>query len=373
VSSKRYLTLRRCPWLSVYSLPRRWLRWGLVLLCALLALALLHWPLARYVPTQVVPTLGLTNCSCSPSTPPAYTAMILDTRASPALEFAIKHMACTLPEEWGLMLVGTRAMRGFVQEALLPLLRSRRLAVWELSPHSKELTHMCLGEGGWCPAASTAPAWQVPRSAASEAAWTTGWDLANQVMISESLLRAIPSEHFLVFQTDGLACRPLAQGELAALLKYDFWGAPWRWDPMGFTLFGLNLLPSSRAAVGGNGGFSFRTRSTVLRILEEDKRRQWFDAPLNQGGSDFEDLYLARRVQGVGGRLPPMELAQAFAVESMLPPPSVRPLGYHKPWMYLSEVDLRALVRVCPTIAESLAWNNASEPLACSSRGGRKA
>jgi hypothetical protein len=94
-----------------------------------------------------------------------------------------------------------------------------------------------------------------------------------------------------MFQTDGLLCRPLGASDLAALLRYDYVGSPWRWDPMGFNLFGLTLLPSSRAAVGGNGGFSFRTRSTMLRILEEEKRRQWFDAPIGAGGSDWEDRF----------------------------------------------------------------------------------
>ena len=354
------------------------------------------------MPTLLVPPPAGANCSCGASPPPAHTAVILETRASPALEFAVLHMACSLPEDWGLMLVGTRAMRGFIRAAFAPLLRSRRLAVWELQPHAQELQRVCPlqllgsegeegggsdggggsgsggsgssssssgeGEGGaWCAGEATAQAWRVPRSPAFDR-WTTGWDLANQVLMTEPFYRAIPTERFLIFQTDGLLCRPLGASDLAALQRYDYVGSPWRWDPMGLALLGVPLLPSSRAAVGGNGGFSFRSRSVVLRILEEEKRRQWFDAPLG-GSGEWEDLFLARRVVGAGGRLPPHDFAQAFAVESMLPPPHERPLGYHNPWKYLSETELRALARVCPPISESLVWSNASAPLACRARG----
>ena len=339
------------------------------------------------MPTVVVPSPSGSgpngsNCTCAPPRAHAYTAVILETRATPALEFALRHMACSLPEDWGLMLVSSRGMRGFVRTSLAPLLRSRRLAVWELLQHAQELQRVCPleleggggggeapGEGPWCTAATTAPAMRVPRSSVFER-WTTGWDLANQVMLSEPIFRAIPTEHFLMFQTDGLLCRPLSPADQSALLRYDYVGSPWRWDPMGLGVLGWTLLPSSRAAVGGNGGFSFRTRSVILRILEEEKRRQWFDAPIGASGGDWEDLFYARRVVAVGGRLPPHDFALAFAVESILPPPHERPMGYHNPWKYLSETELRALARVCPTISESLVWQNSSEPLACARGSG---
>ena len=57
------------------------------------------------MPTVLVPPPAGSNCSCGASPPPAHTAVILETRASPALEFAVLHMACSLPEDWGLMLV----------------------------------------------------------------------------------------------------------------------------------------------------------------------------------------------------------------------------------------------------------------------------
>jgi hypothetical protein len=370
----RWLLPPSCAGGSAWGRCLGWARYLGLVCCVGLCLSLLIFPLARYVPTVVLPAES--NCTCASHPAPAYTAVMLETRASPGLEFAVRHMACSLPDDWGIMLVVPRGMRGFLRAAFGPLLRSHRLVVWELSQASQDLQQVCPqdggggggGEGSWCTARATAPAWRVPRSPAFDK-WTTGWDLANQVMLSEPLFRAIPSDRFLMFQTDGLLCRALTASDISALERFDYIGAPWRWDPLGVALFGAVLLPSSRAAAGGNGGFSFRTRAVILRILEEEKKRQWFDAPLAGGPGDWEDMFYSRRIAAAGGRLPPHDFATSFAVESILPVGGAPPLGFHNPWKYLSETDLKTLSRMCPAISESLAWANASLPQSCRDKG----
>jgi len=298
---------------------------------------------------------------------PTYTALIIETRFTPALEFAIRHMACSLPNDWVMMLVASIDMRGALREGFDDLLANGKLIVWELSSETQEMHRLCPLEAsrGWCVSTTSGPSWNSQGRLNPHTQWPSGWPaFSNAVLMSEPLYRAIPTDYFIIFQTDGLLCRALEAQDIQALNAYDYIGAPWRWDLMGTYFFSWLVLPSNRASSGGNGGFSFRRRSLSLRIIQEEKAGQGFFKRLGmgQGGGDHEDLFFSKRIQSYGGKLPSHDFAAKFAVESVFYP---QPLGYHKPWVYLSETELRALSKHCPIIAESLVWNNATEPSMC--------
>jgi hypothetical protein len=333
--------------------------------CLLVALAAAffafgpHLLLRGPVPPRVLVRAPHGACACAADAAPplpgdgpraAYSALVMDTRATPALVFAIRHMSCTLPADWPITLVAAPDMREFVATNFSDLLATGRLRAWELSPDAQELRAMCRSAapgGGWCVAAETAPARAIPRARAFMR-WVYDWDLSNTVPLSGALFAVLPSRQHLVFQTDGLLCRPFSREYLAELSAFDYVGPPWARHP------GARSPALHAEGVGGNGGFSFRSTDVLARTLEKEYASRWFDEPLSSVGKGAEDVFFSERVEGVGGHLPPRDFASAFAVESV---PHAAPWGYHKPWWYMGEDALRALFVQCPVIPESLSWS----------------
>ena len=275
------------------------------------------------------------------------------------------------------------------------LLATGRLHVWELAPHAQELVALCPlasasaagggggGGDGWCEAAVTAPAWRIPRSEVMSR-WPDTYDLVYHLPLSPAFLAAIPSRQFLIFQPDGLLCRMFSAAYLEQLRKFDLVGAPWSF-----------MRAEERGGTGGNGGFTFRTKALVARILEHVRGGFMFDVPfvpqLRRGGEN-EDMFLSywvraarwratplrahpspsslhvlthrAQMQRVGGALPTFDFAASFSVETVFAPES---WGYHKPWAYLGGEQFQSLVARCPVIAEASAWNKWEEPFDTSS------
>jgi hypothetical protein len=235
-------------------------------------------------------------------------------------------MACSLPQDWAVILVMAHSMRDFVFEELADLLISGRLRVWELSNSTRALHHICpnFETHAWCTESTVAAPEATP--------WSTTWDLGNEIFLFEPLFLATPTSRLIVFQTDGLLCRPLTKTDISTLLPYDYIGAPW-----------THHREEVGGGTGGNGGFSFRNRDTHLRVLEAHRARG--EGPAQQN----EDHFFSERVTDAGGRLPPLELATNFAVETLF---RDRPLGFHKPWKFLAASELARLFDGCPVIEE---------------------
>ena len=224
------------------------------------------------------------------------------------------------------MLVMAHSMRDFVFVELADLLRIGKLRSWELSNSTRALHRVCpnFDTREWCVESTV--------SALEATPWPTTWELSNEILLYEPLFLATPTSHLIVFQTDGLLCRTLASTDINKLLPYDYIGAPW-----------THHREEVGGGTGGNGGFSFRNRDTHLRIIEAHRARG--EGPAQQN----EDHFFSERVTGAGGRLPPLEVASAFAVETLF---HERPLGFHKPWKFLAAGELARLVEGCPVIEE---------------------
>uniref|UniRef100_A0A6C0L930 DUF5672 domain-containing protein n=1 Tax=viral metagenome TaxID=1070528 RepID=A0A6C0L930_9ZZZZ len=138
----------------------------------------------------------------------------------------------------------------------------------------------------------------------------------NDLLTSKEFYDNIPSEIFLIFQTDSVIC-----GENNELiddfLKYDYVGAPWK-DAV------------------GNGGFSLRRKSKTLEIISKCKR-----------GSENEDVYFANPC--VSNFKPSMEKAKTFSVEAYY---SDKSFGVHKPWAYLTNDEMEEKVKKCAPLKE---------------------
>lgn len=128
----------------------------------------------------------------------------------------------------------------------------------------------------------------------------------SEFVASREFLAQIHTETFLIAQTDSMI-NPNQKGLLQKFLQYDYVGAPWPWDHLHV----------------GNGGFSLRKRSAMLRILDRV-------GPL-QG--DYEDQFFATAARVLKLKVPTREQAREFAVEQIYSP---KFFGVHRVWDHLS-------------------------------------
>jgi hypothetical protein len=134
---------------------------------------------------------------------------------------------------------------------------------------------------------------------------------------SREFIQQIPTEVFLIVQTDSMI-NPNRAKDLAKFTTYDYVGAPWPWDH----------LPV------GNGGFSLRRKSALLKVLDKF-------GPL-QG--PYEDQFFSSALQRLGANLPTREVAREFAVEQLFHP---NPIAFHKVWDHMP-TRFDDLATVCP-------------------------
>jgi len=128
----------------------------------------------------------------------------------------------------------------------------------------------------------------------------------NKLMMSRTILDEIPTDMFLVVQTDSLICRG-GSDLLSKFMKYDYVGAPWK----------------DRNALG-NGGFSLRRKSKMLEILEKCPT-------LNHN----EDGFFSGGCEGAVPLKPTPEEAEEFSIETIFN--GKQPFGIHKAWHHMPE------------------------------------
>ena len=142
----------------------------------------------------------------------------------------------------------------------------------------------------------------------------------NILLTSPSLWREIQGEKVLYFQIDSAICSNSLY-QLSDFLHYDFIGAPW--------------------ADGGccNGGFSLRSRSKTLQLLEGNRYR----FPLHQIN---EDGWFSMHMRRIGANVAPNDVAKTFSVETIF---HSRPFAVHKPHLsYLGKANMLRLCSECP-------------------------
>ena len=120
---------------------------------------------------------------------------------------------------------------------------------------------------------------------------------------NKDLYNHIPTEIFLVFQTDTIIFEK-HKNLINYFLKYNYVGAPWQ-------------HPHNNHQLVGNGGLSLRRKSKMIEIMEK------------QGKNDFpEDIYFSCFTD-IDLYKPSSEEAKLFSVETIY---SSISFGCHKPW-----------------------------------------
>lgn len=212
-----------------------------------------------------------------------YTALIVEPRKHPALEFVLHNFCSNLSDEWGIMVFhGTENY-----DYLIDIIENK-LA------HYKNRFIRLINLG-----VSNLPFYDY-----------------NNLCFQTSFYESIPTETFLIFQTDALinsSCKDL----INKFIDCDYVGAPWS------------------SGMVGNGGLSLRKKSKVLHILKTIQRY------------GHEDSYFSDSFKKLNYNVPSFEEAKTFAIETVYN--SVF-FGVHAPWKHLKHEDLDKIITICPDI-----------------------
>jgi hypothetical protein len=218
------------------------------------------------------------------------TAVIIEPRRHHALSFVLKNIVENLDSEWNILIFHGLVNKEYVKRAMADLPANRFLPPIEL--HIDNLTIAQY----------------------------------NSILMSPSFYQCIPTEIFLIFQTDSMILEPTL---LSMFMEYDYVGAPWRNHQV------------------GNGGFSLRRKSKMLEIT-----RRILPSTLN------EDSHLSCQTI-VPLKKPPFELAKWFSVETVF---HERSFGIHVPWKYLTKHEMDILLQRYPSI-QTLISLQSSDPI----------
>ena len=214
----------------------------------------------------------------------AYTAVIVEPRCHRALSFVLQNILTNLPEEWSVLIVHGQTNKEFVDAIIqndLKLFQKRILTPIQLKVNNLTIKQY------------------------------------NTILMSPSFYHCIPTEQFLVFQTDTIILEK-NKSLLNSFLKYDYVGAPWRTGNV------------------GNGGFSLRRKSKMLEICHTIWPRDGV----------YEDVYFTCQLI-VPLFMPSWEEAKSFSVESIF---CEKSFGIHAAWKYMTPNELQFLIETYPEI-----------------------
>jgi len=199
-----------------------------------------------------------------------YTAIIVEPRKHRALSYVLNNILTNLSDDWNVVVCHGTVNKEFVET----------IVDTDLKNYKSRVSLIDLGVENF-----------------TEAEY-------NAFITSKKFYDFVPTEMFLMFQTDSIIIPKYAY-LINAFLKYDYVGAPWS--------------PSGEV---GNGGFSLRRKSKMLEILEDPS--YVYDGNIHV----HEDLYFSRYPNIYK---PSCHEAKLFSVETVF---SEITFGCHKPWEY---------------------------------------
>lgn len=213
-----------------------------------------------------------------------YTALIIEPRKHKALEFVLKNFLMNLNNDWSIIIFHGNLNKEYVQN----------IVDTKLSKYKKRITLKSIHKDN------------------------IGTSEYSKLLTSRSFYKQIPTEIFLIFQTDTMII-PKNRDNILKYLDYDYVGAP---------LIHGNV---------GNGGLSLRKKSKMLEIID---KVPYMRIPFLKSSHliDYEDLYfslslhyniLASLLTDITINKPSIKEAELFASEYYLNPKS---FGIHAVW-----------------------------------------
>jgi hypothetical protein len=140
----------------------------------------------------------------------------------------------------------------------------------------------------------------------------------NKILCSKEFYEKIPTEIFLIFQTDSLIC-PKYKDLIYNYFNYDYVGAPWKVNEK-----------------VGNGGLSLRKKSKMIELIDKSPIK-------NEDGKIQEDYFFSDLCENK----PSFELAKEFSIETTY---NDKSFGVHKPWLYLTKDELEKIHEYFPEL-----------------------
>jgi hypothetical protein len=211
-----------------------------------------------------------------------YTAVIVEPREHKAFEFVMDNFLQNLSNEWNFIIFHGNKNKDFIQNILNNKFSNNINRIKMINLNVDNLTI----------------------------------NDYNKLLVSKVFYEKIPTEIFLIFQTDSMICEK-NKSLINKYLKYDYVGAPWAHENM----------------IVGNGGLSLRRKSKMFEIIEECP----YEENLN------EDLYFSKKCIHLNNNVPNSNEAKHFSVETVYDESS---FGVHKPWLFIQD-ELSSKIRQC--------------------------
>ena len=219
-----------------------------------------------------------------------YTAIIIEPRKHNALEFVLNNFLENLNDDWNIIIYHGNNNIEYLQNII-----NNKLTKYKNRIISKNLNVDNLSINDY-----------------------------NNIMKNREFIESIPTEMFLIFQTDTMICEE--QKELIYnYMNYDYVGAPWSSDYLLYTVgndIDINKLSLSSTRFIGNGGLSLRRKSKMIEILDKCT-----------ASSIYEDVYFSYGCKDVDIKKPLIEDANKFSIEQIN---NGKSFGVHKSWAYVN-------------------------------------
>lgn len=225
-----------------------------------------------------------------------YTAIIIEPREHKALEYVLNNFLDNLSSDWSIIVFHGNKNIDFVNQILSKMPNNKRERV---SLNNLNVDNLTIAE-------------------------------YSKLFVDKSFYDKIPTEVFLVFQTDTAICSK-NKDMINKYVDYDWVGAPWNPSSEWFK--------SSIMINIGNGGLALRRKTKMLEIIDKVKYEN----------NENEDLYFARGCKTLNCKIPELELQKQFSNEMILTDES---FGIHKLWGYYNDEQLNEKYKTCPELRE---------------------
>lgn len=212
-----------------------------------------------------------------------YTAVIIEPREHPALEFVLQNFNDNLSDEWQFVVFHGNKNIKYTQNICDKVFKNDKVKLVNLG-----IDNLTISE-------------------------------YSGLFYNNILYDNIPTETFLIFQTDSIICSK-HKDTINDFLEYDYVGAPWENGNV------------------GNGGLSLRKKSKMLEIVKKCK--------IIKEGDKYvaEDLIFFNGCNLVELNKPNFDQAKEFSLESIY---NEKSFGLHKAYAYL---DTNKIGEWCPEI-----------------------
>lgn len=235
-----------------------------------------------------------------------YTAVIIEPRKHKALEFVLNNFMENLDDDWGFIIFHSNTNKKMVENIMDTNLKKykNKTKLINLNINSNDFT---IKE-------------------------------YSTLFYDKSFYDYIPSETFLIFQTDSIILKE-NKDKINDFLQYDYVGAPWTQT--------MGILGKIQV---GNGGLSLRKKSKMLELIKYKNIAIDNSYDKRWGKYIAEDQFFnGYFVKDVNVYKPSFHKSKEFSVESIY---YERPFGVHKCWAWLDKNEIIRLKDKYPDISK---------------------